>query len=263
MKLLHKIMNSVTLKRKDCKKKGKERDTVERMKVGKSKKILEKQGMKKTMNRDNIIHNEDDLDVKIADMHYRMQCQYAINMVELKIQMLSEEMAQERNRRIVSAISNRIKTAESVRKKLLKKKLPLTFETATERLNDMAGVRVTCFFEDDIYEIVKRFSVQEDITVVKEKDYIKKPKRNGYHSFHLIVTVPVYSEDKCEPKKVEIQFRTVAMDFWAQLDYQLCYKREMVGKESEDIQKKLSKYAEEIAMMDRNMLKIRYQIEKM
>ena len=205
----------------------------------------------------------DDLDTKIADVHYRMQCQYAINMVELKIQMLSEEMAEEKKRKIVSCISSRIKTAESVRKKLQKKKLPVSFDTAEEKLNDMIGVRITCFFEDDIYEIVNRFSEQEDVMVVKEKDYIKKPKRNGYHSFHLIITIPVYSEDKCEHKKVEIQFRTVAMDFWAQLDYQLCYKREMYGEESADIQKKLSKYADEIALMDSNMLKIRRQIEKM
>lgn len=205
----------------------------------------------------------DDLNEKIDDVHYRMQCQYAINMVELKIQMLSEEMGEEKKRKIVSCISSRIKTAESVRKKLQKKKLPVSFETAWEKLNDMIGVRITCFFEDDIYEIVNRFSAQEDVIVIKEKDYIKKPKKNGYHSFHLIVTVPVYSEDKCEQKKVEIQFRTVAMDFWAQLDYQLCYKREMYGEESTDIQKKLSKYADEIAIMDNNMLMIRRQIEKM
>lgn len=238
--------------------------------MGKKEQVSEKQITEQKENRKKVIVKMttgedilDDLDEKINDVHYRMQCQYAINMVELKIQMLSEEMTEEKGRRIVSCISSRIKTAESIRKKLQKKKLPLSSETAAEKLNDMVGVRVTCFFVDDIYEIVKRFLAQEDIQFIKEKDYIKKPKRNGYHSLHLIVTVPVYSEDKCELKKVEIQFRTVAMDFWAQLDYQLCYKREMYGEESADIQNKLSKYADEIAQMDSNMLKIRRQIEKM
>ena len=238
-------------------------DSPEKIEMGKKKmgkQITEQKENKKEAIRQDCL---DDLENRINDVHYRMQCQYAINVVELKIQMLSEEMTEERGRKIVSCISNRIKTAESVRKKLQKKKLPVSFEKAEEKLNDMVGVRVTCFFEDDIYEIVKRFTLQEDIDVIKEKDYIKRPKGNGYHSFHLIVTVPVYSEDKCELKKVEIQFRTVAMDFWAQLDYQLCYKREMYGEESEDIQKKLSKYADEIALMDSNMLKIRKQIEKM
>ncbi|MDD6069941.1 MAG: hypothetical protein PUC12_03900 [Clostridiales bacterium] len=238
--------------------------------MGKKEQVSEKQITEQKENRKKVIVKMttgedilDDLDEKINDVHYRMQCQYAINMVELKIQMLSEEMTEEKGRRIVSCISSRIKTAESIRKKLQKKKLPLSSETAAEKLTDMVGVRVTCLFVDDIYEIVKRFLAQEDIQFIKEKDYIKKPKRNGYHSLHLIVTVPVYSEDKCELKKVEIQFRTVAMDFWAQLDYQLCYKREMYGEESADIQNKLSKYADEIAQMDSNMLKIRRQIEKM
>ena len=238
--------------------------------MGKRKQVSVKQITEQKENRKNTIETlsinreiSDDLNEKIADVHYRIQCQYAINVVELKIQMLSEEMTEEKNRKIVSCISSRIKSAESVRKKLQKKGFSLLYDTAVEKLIDMIGVRVTCFFEDDIYEIVKRFLAQEDIHFIKEKDYIKKPKKNGYHSLHLIVTVPVYSEDKCELKKVEIQFRTVAMDFWAQLDYQLCYKREMYGEESEDIQNKLSQYADEIALMDSNMLKIRKQIEKM
>lgn len=204
-----------------------------------------------------------DLDDAVADVQYRIQCQYAIDMVEMKLQMIQEELTEEYGRMIVSNICSRIKTAESIRKKLTKKKLPISFQTAQERLNDMIGVRVTCFFEDDIYEIVKRISAHEDITVLKEKDYIKKPKGNGYHSFHLIVEIPVYRDEGCERKKVEIQFRTVAMDFWAQLDYQLCYKREMSGEQGEDIQKELQQYAEVIAKMDKNMMRIRKEIETM
>lgn len=201
------------------------------------------------------------MEAAVADSQYRIKCECAISMVELKLQMIQDELSEEYGRMIVSNICSRIKTVDSICKKLQKKGYKCTFAKATEKLNDMIGVRVTCFFEDDIYEIVKRISAHEDVTVVKEKDYIQKPKSNGYHSFHLIVEVPVYSDAGCERKRVEIQFRTVAMDFWAQLDYQLCYKREISGAQGEDIQKELKKYAEEIARMDKNMMRIRKEIE--
>lgn len=204
-----------------------------------------------------------ELEAIIADVQYRTKCQYAINTIELKLQMIQEELSEEYGRKIVSQICSRIKSADSIRKKLTRKKLPVSYEVAQEKLNDMIGVRATCFFEDDIYEIVKRISAHKDVTVIKEKDYIKKPKSNGYHSFHLIVEVPVYSEEGCEQKKVELQFRTVAMDFWAKLDYQLCYKREISGTQGEDIQKELRRYAEIIAKMDKNMMRIRKEIETM
>ncbi|MBO5239463.1 MAG: hypothetical protein J6B50_11925 [Lachnospiraceae bacterium] len=204
-----------------------------------------------------------DIESAVTDIKYRVKCQCAISMVELKLQMIQEELAEETGRKMISHICSRIKSAESIRRKLLKKGYDVDFETAKEKLNDMIGVRATCFFEDDIYEIVKRLSTHKDVTVIKEKDYIKKPKSNGYHSFHLIVEVPVYSDSGCEQKRVEIQFRTVAMDFWAQLDYQLCYKREMSGEQGEDIQKELHHYADEIAKIDKNMMRIRKEIETM
>lgn len=205
----------------------------------------------------------DAMEAAVTDSQYRIKCECAISMVELKLQMIQDELSEEYGRMIVRDICSRIKTADSICRKLQKKGYKCTFAEATEKLNDMIGVRVTCFFEDDIYEIVKRISAHEDVTVVKEKDYIQKPKSNGYHSFHLIVDVPVYSDAGCERKRVEIQFRTVAMDFWAQLDYQLCYKREISGAQGEDIQKELKKYAEEIARMDKNMMRIRKEIETM
>ena len=104
---------------------------------------------------------------------------------------------------------------------------------------------------------------QEDVTVIRKKDYIKKPKENGYHSLHLTVEVPIYTQEGCEKKRVEIQFRTVAMDFWAQLDYQLCYKKNIEEKTSQQIQKKLAKYADEMAGIDRQMMRLRRQIEKL
>lgn len=205
----------------------------------------------------------DNIKKQVKSTRYRLRCQSAIRLVELKLQIIMQEMSEEYDRMIISSITNRIKTADSIRRKLIRKGYEVSFESAVEHLSDLIGVRATCFFEDDIYEIVKRLSVHKDIKVVKEKDYIKNPKTNGYHSFHLIVEVPVYTDQGYEWKRVEIQFRTVAMDFWAQLDYQLCYKREMCGIKAEDIQKELCRYAEMIAKMDQSMLRIRKEIEKM
>lgn len=194
---------------------------------------------------------------------YRTVCEYAIQVVELKLHMIKESMESQYGRAVVSSMTERIKTAESIRRKLEKKRLPIDFQTAQSSLNDLVGVRVTCFFEDDIYELVKRISSHADISVVKKKDYIRKPKTSGYHSFHLIVDVPVYGEGCCRQRRVELQFRTVAMDFWAQLDYQLCYKREMKEEERKKLQEKLADYAGAICEMDKNMMKLRRQIEGM
>lgn len=203
-----------------------------------------------------------ELEEYLHSSRFLVTCQYAIQVVELKLRMLQEEMAEERRYHVISAISSRIKSAESISRKLERKKLDISVKNAKEKLNDIVGVRATCFFEDDIYELVKRISGQQDIKVIKEKDYIKKPKDNGYKSFHLIVDVPVYNEKGCVSSRVEIQFRTVAMDFWAQLDYQLCYKKEISGKNHKDIEAKLAAYAAEIAKMDSGMVEIRKAIEK-
>lgn len=205
----------------------------------------------------------EDIAVQTGHPQYRIKCQSAIRLIELKIQIIQQELAEECNRMVISTITSRIKSADSIRRKLLRKGYEVSFDSAVKHFNDLIGVRVTCFFEDDIYEIVKRLSSHKDVKVIKEKDYIKKPKSNGYHSFHLIVEVPVYTDRGYEWKRVEIQFRTVAMDYWAQLDYQLCYKKEMDGIKAEDIQRELSKYAEIIAQMDQNMLRIRKEIESM
>ena len=180
---------------------------------------------------------------------YRLKCEYAIHIIELKLEMLMEQFYVECGRPVISSITSRIKTVDSIERKLRKKKLRIDFATAEGKLNDLVGVRATCFFEDDIYKLAERLTAQ--------------PKENGYHSLHLTVEVPIYTQEGCEKKRVEIQFRTVAMDFWAQLDYQLCYKKNIEEKTSRQIQQKLSKYAEEMAGMDRQMMRLRKQIEKL
>lgn len=194
---------------------------------------------------------------------FRITCQYAINLVELKLRMLQEELEDEYGRNVISSICSRIKTADSIRRKLKKKELAFSFENARKRLNDLVGVRATCFFEDDIYELVRRISEQSDVKVIKEKDYIKTPKVNGYKSFHLVIDVPVFNGIEGNTCRVEIQFRTVAMDFWAQLDYQLCYKKEINCERYRKVTEKLVAYATEIEKLDRGMLKMRKEIEKL
>lgn len=194
---------------------------------------------------------------------YRLKCEYAIHILELKLEMLMEQFYVECGRPVISSITSRIKTVDSIERKLRKKNLPMDFRMAEENVNDLVGVRATCFFEDDVYRLADRLLEQEDVTLIRKKDYIKKPKNNGYHSLHLTVEVPIYTQAGCEKKRVEIQFRTVAMDFWAQLDYQLCYKKNIEEKTSKKIQEKLAKYADEMAGIDRQMMRLRRQIDKL
>lgn len=200
---------------------------------------------------------------EIGKTEFRITCQYAINLVELKLKMLQEEMTEEYDRNPISVICSRIKSSDSICRKLKKKGHALTFENARTKLNDLVGVRATCFFEDDIYELVKRLSKQNDVTVIKEKDYIGVPKDNGYKSFHLIIQVPTFNGIEGSYCKVEIQFRTVAMDFWAQLDYQLCYKKNLEKNKHKKVEEKLAAYAQEIEKLDRGMLKLRKEIERL
>lgn len=156
-------------------------------------------------------------------------------------------------------ITSRIKSPESITKKLIRKGKKIDYETAVESLNDIAGVRAVSYFFDDIYQISKAVKKQKDFTLIKEKDYVQKPKKSGYKSIHLIVKVPVVLDSQTTYVKVEIQIRTFAMDYWAELDSQMCYKKsagdiEMVRQESK-------RYAEAIAALDNKMLEFRKKIE--
>ena len=123
----------------------------------------------------------------------------------------------------------------------------------------MAGIRVVCSYVDDIYMLAQALAKQDDITVIKEKDYIKNPKPNGYRSYHMIVSVPVFFSDRTKNMAVEVQIRTIAMDFWASLEHQLKYKQEVPNQM--DIVKQLSECAEQIASVDKKMWMVRQQIE--
>ena len=145
-------------------------------------------------------------------------------------------------------------------KKIEKKGLELNGNCVVNGLNDIVGVRAICFFRDDIYRVADAVRGQKDIKILKEKDYVAKPKRSGYQSIHLIVEVPVAYYETVEYVRAEIQIRSFAMDYWAELDYQMCYKKN--AGEVEAIRKEICGYSDVMAQMDSKMIELRKRIEQ-
>ena len=173
----------------------------------------------------------DKINEHIKESGYQLKSQCAIDILMAKLQMINAELSKEKGRTVVNQLSSRIKSAESIYGKLVRKGLSTDFETAQKNLNDLVGIRVVCPFEDDVYEVANRLKSQGDIEIIKEKNYIKTPKKNGYKSLHLIIEIPIYFAEEFQKERVEIQFRTTAMDYWSILDYQLFYKREVDGSD--------------------------------
>lgn len=171
--------------------------------------------------------------------------------VETKFRVLSENFSLEDDRNPIEAIKTRMKSPVSIANKLRSRNLPLTIESIEENLNDVAGVRVICGFPGDIYRLAEAFLRQDDVTLIEKKDYIENPKRNGYRSLHLIVTVPIYLHDEKRLMRVEVQFRTIAMDWWASLEHQIRYKKEVTV--TKDNAKELRDCAEQAALLDYRM----------
>ena len=160
----------------------------------------------------------------------------------------------------IESIKSRVKELDSIILKLEKNHWPITVESVEEHLQDVAGVRVVCSFVDDIYRIEECFLAQEDVTLIKRKDYISNPKPSGYRSLHLIVKTPVYTEKGKKDMFVEVQMRTIAMDFWASLEHKLRYKKNLNPQTAEELAKELEACAEESAKLDEKMLQIRNRI---
>lgn len=190
---------------------------------------------------------------------YYLYCQYVMGILTVKIKIIGEQLEHKYNREVIQNVSQRIKTPESIYAKMIRKGLKPDLLVAKEKLNDLIGIRIVCLFVDDVYEIAEMLKNQKDLTLIKEKDYIAKPKKSGYMSLHLIMKVPVCIDNKIETKTVEIQIRTTGMDFWSVLEYQLLYKKNVKG--ADKIGKELKGYSDEIASLDRKMLKLRNRIE--
>lgn len=192
--------------------------------------------------------------------HLMMQYSSAIMVVEAKLKVLYAEFSQEYNRNPFESIKSRLKSAESIYEKLERKGFPITVESIEENLTDVAGVRVICSFPDDIYRLAELVVRPDDIILLKKKDYIKNPKPNGYRSLHLILDVPIFLSREKKYVKVEMQFRTIAMDFWASLEHKLRYKKDV--ENTEEIERQLKVCADAIDVLDYQMLQIRNKIDK-
>lgn len=163
-----------------------------------------------------------------------MMYKCAIREVRTKAEVLNDEMSVRYHRNPISSITSRVKSPESITQKLMKKGLPFTVEAIMTHLSDVAGVRIICEFIDDIYSIAAMLAMQDDLKLIQIKDYIKYPKENGYRSYHMIVEIPVFFSKGKTLMRVEIQIRTIAMDFWASLDHELKYKKN-INPDDEEI----------------------------
>ena len=185
----------------------------------------------------------------------------AIEVVKTYLNILDNEFGVKFQRNPIHNIESRLKSPQSIIGKLQKKGLPITTEAARKNLLDLAGIRVTCYYITDIYAIVEMLCRRDDFTVIKRKDYIKNPKPSGYRSYHIVLNVPVYLSTHKEYAPVEIQIRTIAMDFWASLEHQLKYKTS--AEIPSDISEELRECAERIAETDIQMQRIYMQIHDM
>ncbi len=188
-----------------------------------------------------------------------MQYKCAIMEVETKLKVLDAEFSQEYNRNPFESIKSRLKSPLSIYEKLRKKGYSVTVNNIERYLNDVAGVRVICSFPDDIYRLADLLSRQDDIEVINRKDYIKNPKPNGYRSLHLILSTPIFLSREKKYIRVEVQFRTIAMDFWASLEHKLKYKKNI--EDGEAIARELKNCSDFIEALDYQMQGIRDRID--
>lgn len=197
-----------------------------------------------------------------ADKFRELMMMYtcAIKEVRTKIEVLSEEFQVKSQRNPIGTIKSRIKRPMSIFEKAQRKGYALTFESIRENMNDIAGIRVICPFIEDIYAVAEMLTNQDDIRMIQIKDYIQHPKDNGYRSLHIVVEVPIFLSDRKEYMKVEVQIRTIAMDFWASLEHQIHYKKTK-GKDDLNIVKELKECADTIYQTDVKMENIRNRLD--
>ena len=183
--------------------------------------------------------------------------QCAIMEIETKFKVLNEEYSLEYDKNPIEGIKSRIKSYDSLLKKIRRKDIPMTLESIEKNITDIAGVRVICSFPADIYEVADSFLRQDDITLLERKDYIQNPKPSGYRSLHLIVQVPIFLQNEKKPVTVEVQFRTIAMDFWASLEHKMRYKKNIPAEQMKYLQDELYDCVEQSAALDKRMQSIR------
>ena len=173
----------------------------------------------------------------------------AILEVKTKLDVLNKEFQANELRNPIETIKTRIKSPASIMEKLERKGFELSVQSIKDNLDDVAGIRVICSFVDDIYKVADMLTNQDDIKILSKKDYIRNPKKNGYRSLHLVVEIPIFLSNEKKPMRVEVQIRTIAMDFWASLEHEIHYKKFSNSQ--------LTECADVIYETDMKMLKIR------
>lgn len=192
-----------------------------------------------------------------------MMYRSTVREIRTKLEVLDDEFSIEHKRNPIASIQTRIKSPESIYKKMHKLGYEVTVENIMEQLNDVAGIRVVCPFIEDIYHVANLLASQDDIKVLKVKDYIKHPKENGYRSYHMIVEIPVFFSEGKTLMHAEVQIRTIGMDFWASLEHQLRYKKGLEEMQLYDeISQRLQETAKMITSTDIEMQEIKKMLEK-
>ncbi len=184
----------------------------------------------------------------------------ALKEIGTKLEILNDEFQHIHQYNPIEHIKSRVKTSESIVRKLKRRGYESTLENMQKYINDIAGIRVICSFTSDIYRVADMLANQSDVKVLSIKDYIKNPKDSGYKSYHMIVSVPIYLSDSVIDTKVEVQIRTVAMDFWASLEHKMNYKFDMNAPE--EIKQELYECAQMVSALDDRMLQLNEEIRE-
>ena len=209
----------------------------------------------KSFNPDEFFRNNKRLNTLM--MKYRC----AIREMQTKLEVLNDDFSVAYQRNPISSIKSRIKSLPSIYEKLRRKDLPFTEDSIKKNLDDVAGIRVICPFISDIYTVANLIASQDDVTILKIKDYIKNPKPNGYRSYHMITELPIFFSEGKTPMRVEIQIRTMGMDFWASLEHQLYYKKNFDAMNNVNIiEQELKKCADTVNATDLHMEDIKNMI---
>ena len=185
-----------------------------------------------------------------------LQYRCALKALESRLEILNEEFSLQHDRNPIESMKSRLKSPSSIMNKMQKRGLPLDFPTMQANIMDVAGVRVICSFEEDVFFLAKCLKDQSDIEIVTEKDYISNPKPNGYRSLHLIVEIPIFLHDHKRLMRVELQFRTISMDWWASLEHKIRYKKGL--QESDHVDQELFECARMSAELDGRMEKLQH-----
>lgn len=200
---------------------------------------------------------------RMVDEFFRIQCRYSAAMreVQTKLEILDDEFQMRHKRNPIHHMQCRMKTIQSMMEKLQRKHYAVSMESAVENLHDIAGIRVICSYVQDVYTVANLLTSQDDVKLLETRDYIRNPKGNGYRSLHLIIEIPVFLQEGRIGVPVEVQLRTIAMDFWASLEHSMRYKAQ--GEVPDDISAELQQVGTDIAVLDERMQSLHDRIESL